>query len=241
MSPESRGKIEVTGTDRVSFLHNILTNDIKNLKPGESCPAALLSAPAKVLALMKVRKLEDKIMLETDPDFEEKLPGLLEKLIITEDVRLEILKGADAVPVEAEITRIERGILRYGVDVTEEVSLPETGLDDTYASETKGCYPGQEVVARTKTYKGLQRKMTGLFLPPSGTRNDLPQNGDKIYSGEKEIGWITSACVSPKFGGIALGYAAKGFFEKPCEVEIKTASGLLKAKTCPLPFHRRSG
>ena len=311
----ARGKIEVTGADRVSFRHNILTQDIKNLKTGSSCPAALLSAPAKVLALMNVWKMEDKILLDTDPGFEKKLAGLLEKFLITEDVQLEIatakysdflikgpkagdllghfddppyfwrggkiqgflglwprkdsiairnkLTAAGAVPISAEteeILRIEEGILRYGVDVTEEISVPETGLDDLYASETKGCYPGQEVVARTKTYKGLQRKITGVvfslssrgaqrreisekwdFSSPSGVRNDMPKRSDKIYFEEKEIGWITSACVSPALGGIALGYVVKGFFfveggEEQIEVQIKTNSEIITAKITTLPF-----
>lgn len=266
----SRGKIEVTGADRVLFLHNILTNDIKNLKMDGFCPAALLSSTAKVLALMTVWKFEDKILLDTEPGLEEKLIPLLEKFIITEDVQLrktnaeyghvqitgpkaenrhkivplkekaaliERILGTGAVrisPETAEILRIEEGTLRYGVDVTEEVSLPETGLDDTYASETKGCYPGQEVVARTKTYKGLQRKIVGLV-------GDDMKAGNKIYSGEKEIGRITSACVSPAFGGIALGYVTKGFFDNPCEVEIKTGAKSFKAKTAALPFYPLSG
>lgn len=304
----ARGKIEVTGPDRVSFLHNILSQDIKTLPAGGHRPAALLSAPAKVLAWMNVWKLEDKILLDTDPGFEEKLLGLLAKFIITEEVVLRKatqeyahfqIKGSEAeavfsfchfeaggleisgispprqntasrrnditiiarngdsdkiyasftqagaVPIgpeAAEILRIEEGILHYGVDVTEEVSLPETGLDETYASETKGCYPGQEVVARTKTYKGLQRKMTGLIFES----REGKMAGSKIYSGEKEIGWITSACISPALGGIALGYLTKGFFsaesgEKTVPVEIRTASGNIPAKTRALPFYRLSG
>src|SRR3989338_4374070 len=84
----ARGKIEVTGTDRVSFLHNILSQDIKTIPTGGGRPAALVSAPAKLLALMNVWKLEDKILLDTDPGFEEKLLSLLEKIIITEEVAL---------------------------------------------------------------------------------------------------------------------------------------------------------
>ncbi len=301
-----RGKIEVTGADRVSFLHNILTNDIKTLKTGAFCPAALLSAAGKVLALMNVWKFEDKIVLDTDPGFEEKLLGLLDKFLITEDAALRkatseyahfLIKGpkvseillsfphavrrestswgfpakasgndiallvktlagkalykslieAGAVPIgpeTAEILRIEEGILRYGVDVTEEVSLPETGLDETYASETKGCYPGQEVVARTKTYKGLQRKMTGFVIPRLSAPVILSAAKNlralRVYSGEKEIGWITSACISPVLGGIALGYAGKGFFfdggKEPIQVEIKTESGNIQAVITALPF-----
>ena len=259
------GKIEVTGKDRVSFLHNILTHDIQKLKAGQSCPAALLSSTAKVLMLMRVSAFDDKILLEVEPGYEKKLAGLLDQYLITEDVEIKILEEKPAPPAleSGEIQRIENGVLRYGVDVTEEVSLPETGLEDAFASETKGCYPGQEVVARTKTYKGLQRKITGLVILSGWSarqssdgsafgEKDLarffgqwPQNDafakNKIYSKGKEIGWVTSACVSPAFGGIALGYVTKGFFEKTAEVEIKTAAGTISAKTVLLPFYPRSG
>ena len=268
-----KGKIKVTGADRVEFLHNILTNDIKILKPGDSCLAALLSPTAKVLALVDVLMLEDSILLATEPGFEKKTIELLEKFVITEDVKFQchprtILSG-DLSATESsdgsaakyggdsrlktcgndtlgEVERIEKGILRYGIDVTEEVTLPETGLEEIAASETKGCYPGQEVVARTKTYGGLQRKMAGIVIeeqkigdsPRKGGQSPIfPSGGDGIFAGGKEIGRVTSACYSPRLKkAIALGYVRKGFFEKPSEVEIQTKAGQIKAVTTKLPF-----
>ncbi len=262
-----RGKIEVAGKDRVEFLNNILTQDIKSLKPGQCAYSALLTATGKVIADMNVFVFEDNITLDTEPSVEKKLFQSLEKFLITEDVMLrditsetmhlaiegpkaamfitnigvpvftmprgmtgkiafhilaargegEILKaelqkrGAELISAEVQETaRIEAGWLRYGVDMDENVTLSETGLDDIAASETKGCYPGQEVVARTKTYKGLQRKMVRVRL----TGNELPKTGEKILSAEgKEIERITSACFSPEDGKtIALGYASKGNF-----------------------------
>lgn len=254
-----RGKIEVSGNDRVQFLHNILTQDIKNLKPGQSAYAALLSAPGKILADMNVFVFENNLVLDTEPGIEKKLLELLDKFLITEDVTLKdvtaqtahlalegpqarpftgkecfsfpMMRGMtgktafhclspdaarkpDAVQVNMEIletARIEWGWLRYGIDMDESVSLPETGLDALAASETKGCYPGQEVVARTNTYKGWQKKLVRLILEGKA----LPKSGERILSAEgKDIGWITSACFSPQRGkNIALAYAAKGFFE----------------------------
>lgn len=250
-----RGKIKVTGNDRVPFLHNILTQDIQSLKPGESSQATLLSATGKVFAYFEVRVEADAIWLLTEPGFEKKWVPLFEKFVITEDVKLEILeilyarKESAFSPEVLEILRIEDGILRYGIDMNEEVTLSETGLDKIAASETKGCYPGQEVVARTKTYGGLQRKITGLILETktqTGDRHEvplvpvpclLPQRGAKIYSGEEEIGWITSACESIALKkGIALGYLKKGFFEEGREVGIQTSIRKIKARTRSLPF-----
>jgi len=132
----------------------------------------------------------------------------------------------------AEILRMEAGVLRYGVDMDENTLLPETGLENLAASETKGCYPGQEVVARLKTYGGLNKKIMGLVFE----KDKLPKASDKIYEGEKDIGWITSACVSPSLQkGIALGYLAKGSFEGEKSVEIRSQVGTMPATTTALP------
>lgn len=132
-----------------------------------------------------------------------------------------------------EILRLEAGILRYGIDMDDQILLPETGLEYLAASETKGCYPGQEVVARMKTYGGHQKKMAGLIFG----KGNLPSRGDKIYRGDKETGWITSAGFSPALqNGIALAYLQKGFFEPGLEVEIRANSGKISAKTTALPF-----
>lgn len=251
------GKIEVRGADRTAFLNNILSNDIENLKPGQGCMAALLTAPAKVIAMMDVYAFEDHLLLIVEPDVTEKLLAALDKFIITEDVTLInatgkyahfFMCGPNAAPLAplslpsplkrkafhllcpaaegqalatkliqlripliglqtAEQLRIENGEPRYGYDVDETISLPETGLDDAAASETKGCYPGQEVVARTKTYKGLQRKLVRISLEG---RENL-KRGEKLYDkeSEKEMGVVTSA--AGKFG---MALVTKDFFTK---------------------------
>ena len=130
-----------------------------------------------------------------------------------------------------EILRIEAGIPRYGIDMDENTLLPETRLEAIAASETKGCYPGQEVVARIKSYGGLNRKLCGLVFDKEG----LPKTGDKILKGKLESGFITSACHSPTLGkGIALAYLQKGSFEPGTQVSIQSSS--LPAHVTPLPF-----
>lgn len=133
----------------------------------------------------------------------------------------------------SEILRIEAGYLRYGIDMDDDLTLPETGLEDLAASETKGCYPGQEVVARTKTYGGLNRKIAGVVF----AKGPLPAAGDRIYAEDKEVGRITSACVSPSLEkGIAIAVLAKGFFEGPKEVKIRSGGRETQAVTTALPF-----
>jgi len=308
-----RGKIEVTGKDRVLFLHNLLSNDIKSLGLGDGCYAALLSAQGKIIADMNVYVFANSILLEVEGGLEEKVVEKLEKLHVNESVELknatgdwilitlqgpksEALVGAlihgpamvnqefqhsnfmilDApttlirrsvtgekgfhllIPKEKgepivkrilevgrlygirplgsgalEILRIEAGIPRYGIDMDENVTLPETGLDSIAASETKGCYPGQEVVARIKTYGGLNKKLSGLVFDKS----NLPRTGDKVYKDKEEIGFVTSACHSPTLTqGIALAYLKKGHFEAPSEVSIKVSPQPVPAKITNLPF-----
>lgn len=133
-----------------------------------------------------------------------------------------------------EILRIEAGIPRYGIDMDETTTLSETGLESIAAGETKGCCPGQEVVAGVKTYGGLNRKLCGLVFDKEG----LPKTGDKVLKDNVETGFITSACHSPTLGkGIALAYLQKGSFDPGTQVSIQSTG--LAAKVTPLPLVKR--
>lgn len=236
MTEDSFGKIRVTGKDRIAVLHNILTQDIKNLSIGQHAPAALLSNTGKVLAFMEVFVFEDFLILVVEKDFVEKTTMLIDKYIISEDVVLEDITGQS---FEAEMKRlpeplrIEAGLLRHGVDMDESTILSETGLEQTAVSSTKGCYPGQEVVARIETYKGLNRKIFGFILEG----DSLPKPKSKVIAADKEIGWITSAAHSKNLGkGIALGYLSKGYWEKGLKVKIDSEGNEIQAETAALPF-----
>src|SRR5579884_2480758 len=120
----------------------------------------------------------------------------------TEELRT-ILESAGALPVSdetAETVRIERGRPRYGVDLDESVIPQEAGLNERAVSFTKGCYVGQETVARLY-YRGKpNRHLRGL-------RCSAPtSSGEELMLEERLVGRITSAVVSPQFGAIALGF-----------------------------------
>jgi len=91
-----------------------------------------------------------------------------------------------------ETFRIEQGSPVFGKELTEHVNPLEAGLD-RYVSMTKGCYLGQEVIARISNYKKLQRKLVRLSLSSYVTA------GTKLVQNECDAGWITSVCYSPKF------------------------------------------
>jgi tRNA-modifying protein YgfZ len=118
----------------------------------------------------------------------------------TESV-LESLKVAGAVPVSeaaAEIVRVESGRPRYGIDIDESTIPQEAGLNERAVSFTKGCYVGQETVARLH-YKGKpNRHLRGLRL------SDPTASGAELRLGERPVGALASAVLSPTFGPIGL-------------------------------------
>ena len=118
----------------------------------------------------------------------------------TEGVRGALLAaGAVAVTeAAAELVRVESGRPRYGVDLDDNVIPQEAGLNDRAVSFSKGCYVGQETVARL-FYRGKpNRHLRGLKLSAE------VEPGTPLLLGEKEVGRVTSVAVSPAHGPIGL-------------------------------------
>lgn len=218
-----RGKIKVTGADRLSFLNRMLTNDLQAAILGGGQRTFLLSAQGKCLADFRALIAPDFIILDTEPALAPEAIQSLDKFIITDDIQLEditltvlhlsvdgpkadhyraffqsqwpqavlfhlaesaSLSGYPALHVILPLeqadklidslnthsiafcahtvfnqVRLERKVPRFKIDFDETWFLNETGLDETAASETKGCYPGQEVVAKIKTYKKMPKRL----------------------------------------------------------------------------------
>ena len=101
-------------------------------------------------------------------------------------------------PQAAEIVRIESGRPRHGVDMTDDNLPAEAGIVERAVSFTKGCYVGQEPVARMH-YKGHpNRHLRGLRLTAAA------EPGAPVQAGGREMGRITSAALSPALGPVAL-------------------------------------
>ena len=130
--------------------------------------------------------------------------------------------------------RIEAGIPRYGAELGDSIFPGEAELENAISYE-KGCYIGQEIVARMK-YRGHPNRLLRGFE----IAGDIPpQNGDRLLDGDKEIGWITSATVSPTFGiPIAMGYVRTAFADEGSQVEIETADSRENATVRLLPFYQ---
>ncbi|MDQ2937612.1 MAG: aminomethyltransferase family protein [Acidobacteriota bacterium] len=136
-----------------------------------------------------------------------------------------------------EILRIEAGLPRYGQDMDETNVVTEAALD-TAVSFTKGCYVGQEIIARIKYRGHVAKKLSGL----SFTRSVKAEAGALIKSNDdKEIGRITSAAYSPHLGRtIALGYLKYDFIAFKTSVKVVGGDTELPAQVTELPFVRGS-
>lgn len=128
--------------------------------------------------------------------------------------------------------RIEIGEPLFGVDMDDSHLLLEAGLLSA-VSFNKGCYIGQEYVARLAHRGHLNRKLVGLKL----TETVVPEHNEEIVSDDRSIGRVTSATLSPALGcPIALGYVHRDFFDAGTAVTIKNSSGDLGAVVTDLPF-----
>jgi folate-binding protein YgfZ len=127
----------------------------------------------------------------------------------------------------AECLRVEHGRPRYGIDLDDTTIPQEAGLNERAVSFTKGCYVGQETVARL-FYRGKpNRRLCGLRLSEAA----LP--GTELHIGERVVGRLTSAAVSPAFGPIGLALVRR-------EAEIGTTVAVgehgVSAEVLELPF-----
>jgi folate-binding protein YgfZ len=142
-----------------------------------------------------------------------------------------VAAGAKPVGSEAlEMQRIVAGIPLYGVDIRER-DLPQETEQTRALNFNKGCYVGQEIVERIRSRGNVHRKFTGLLVEGVATI----AAGDKIFSGEKEVGEVTSAVVLRSLPGertVVLGYIRREVGVPGREVTI----GAAKAAVVQLPL-----
>jgi folate-binding protein YgfZ len=132
-----------------------------------------------------------------------------------------------------EAARIEAGIPRFGAEMDETNLPPEAGIDARAISYTKGCYIGQEIIARIRTYGQVAKALRGLRF----TEGELPKPGDKLIFGDKEVGSISSALASPALAAhIGMGYVRRERNQIGTELKVRTASGEIGAVIVELPF-----
>jgi folate-binding protein YgfZ len=220
-------KLHVTGADAARFLGGMLTSDVAKLAVGGQSRAVMLSVKGRVMVLLEAYREADGFLLVTEAPWGDKLHQLLDKHAIADDVTFARVDrplhrvwdspaavwqapmifapppGTPASEAELEIARVEAGLPRYGVDVTEDHFPFEANLEGAIAFD-KGCYLGQEVVVRATTRGAAKKKLVGLRLAGPAAE------GDRVFApateGGEDCGVITSAVISPTYGPIALAY-----------------------------------
>ena len=153
------------------------------------------------------------------------------------DAIRDALLSAGARPVgdaAAEALRIERGRPRYGVDLDDSTIPQEADLNDRAVSFTKGCYVGQETVARL-FYRGKpNRHLRGLSFADAGDGDGAqPRTGDDLRIGDRIVGHVGSVARSPRSGTIALALVRR---EAQPGAELLAGPNAIAARVVDLPF-----
>lgn len=150
--------------------------------------------------------------------------------VVCDAADVERVRGALDLPAgsaeAAEVVRVESGRPRYGVDLDNTVIPQEAGLNERAVNFEKGCYVGQETVARL-FYRGKpNRRLLGLrSAEPLPAGAELERNG-------KVVARVTSSVVSPEHGPIALAFVRR---------EVEVGDELGGVTVVELPFGRRNG
>jgi folate-binding protein YgfZ len=134
-------------------------------------------------------------------------------------------------PATAEAARIESGIPAFRRDMDEDTIPLEAGIEDRAISLTKGCYVGQEVIIRVlhRGHGRVVRRLVGLMLDGS----EPPAAGAHVRAGDREVGHVTSAAMSPRVGRpVALAYVRRDFVEPGTVVDVDGVRAVVSA----LPF-----
>jgi tRNA-modifying protein YgfZ len=208
-----RAYVRVSGPDAEDFLQRMVSNDVAALATGEMCDALLLTPKARIIAPLRVlRRAEDDFLLLTEPELGDAVRTQLLRSRFAAKAEIEpeeheswiVLGDGEVVDErppgdvvgeeEFERWRIEAAIPRWGAELDDRVLPAEAGLEETHISFGKGCYPGQEPIAR-QHYRGkVNRRLRVLDV-------DSVKPGDELTFDGKTVGRITSAVP-----GVALAY-----------------------------------
>ncbi|HEV7132917.1 MAG TPA: hypothetical protein VGN27_04185 [Gaiellaceae bacterium] len=223
-----REYVRVAGPDAADYLQRMVSNDVEALAAGEARPALLLTAKARVIApLVVLRRGDEDFLLLTEPGLGEVVRALLQRMRLRARCEIEpeehssvLVFGGDGFATdfagareqldaalepsldtdELELRRIEAGVPRWGREIDDRILPAEAGLDATHVDFGKGCYPGQEPVARLH-YRGHPNRALRVL-----TLDEVPGDGAELVHDGKAVGRVTSAARRPDGSVAALAY-----------------------------------
>jgi folate-binding protein YgfZ len=207
----------------------MVSNDVAVLSVGERCDALLLTPKSRVIApLVVLRRGADDFLVLTEPELGERVRAELTRFRFAAKAEIEpeeheswvVLGGEETLderPAGEEADeeayerwRVEAGVPRWGREIDDNVLPAEAGLTETHVSFSKGCYPGQEPIARLHYRGKVNRRLRRLVLDGEPTSDELALNG-------KVVGRLTS-----RAGDRALGYVRT---EVPEDAELAAGAG----------------
>jgi len=191
-----RAFVRVAGPDARDYLQRMVSNDVDALEVGASVPALLLTAKARLIAPLVVwRRGDEDFLLLTEPELGETVRVLLTRMRLRARCEIEaeehdsvLAFGGEGIAAdfpgaaevldsglaptlsedELELRRIEAGVPRWGRELDDRILPAEAGLDATHVSFSKGCYPGQEPIARLH-YRGHVNRTLRVVELDDGT------------------------------------------------------------------------
>jgi folate-binding protein YgfZ len=207
------------------FIKELLAADVGNLEEYQSIDGKIAGLSVKCVCGLETGEIGFQLHVNSTSELSD-----LWRILMTERRDFEVIPvGLKAL----NSLRIEAGIPRFGNELDDSIIPLEAELEKAIDFE-KGCYIGQEIIARMKYRGHTNRLLRGIEIDSE----DLPNEKTAIYSGEKQIGYVTSAVKSPTLNKvIALGYVRTAFTKHGSEVKIKTENGWVNATVSSLPFY----
>jgi folate-binding protein YgfZ len=251
-----RAFVRASGPDAVSYLQSMVSNDVEAVAPGGGTYALLLTPKARVIADLEVFRTGDELVLACPPEAVDDVLGTLLRARFRKKVALEPAEyvlvwgeAADALAEldtpagrqrllaeppangsasaqEWELARIEAGVPRFGREFDGDSMPAEAGLEQRAVSFTKGCYPGQEPVARLHYRGHANRGVRGVRFD-----GGLAAPGTPVTVDGAAVGRVTSAIESPRFGPIGLALLRREVADG-----AKGEAGGSGLTVVPLPF-----
>jgi folate-binding protein YgfZ len=248
-----RAFLRATGPDAAVHLHSMLSNEIEGLAAGAGVYALLLTPKARLIADMEVMNTGSELVVACPEEVRDEVAATLLRARFRKKVEIQpadfaLVWGEVAEPLATlrtaagllslvaagvahdgaeawELARIEAGIPRFGHEFRVDSMPAESGLLESAVSFTKGCYPGQEPIARLHYRGHANRGLRGLRL------TDGAAEGAAVVAGDREVGTLTSTADSPRFGRIGLAVLRR----EVADGDTVLAGGA-PATVAPLPF-----